>query len=626
MNHDEIPSAAGSRGDAFEAPPGVVNCAGTENLSRLKSSLRRNPLAMNSLRELGVAPASIERLHLGLKQPYRSRSDDVEIRDALCFPLLGEGMRALGRYAYRNLPGVTENAPAVDGWGPGRAQVYRLGTFDPGAVAVVAADMLDCWLAWQCGRGEAHELAFVSRSHPLGWPAEWSDPQFWRRFERVVLISGCGSADFLEQLGPRMDRDLEVAHVPAPFSDLRGYCRSHTRPSLEEMLQSAEPWSVPLPRAASAIPLDSIGRFQATPVRISGAFADGLSYYPFTVEAREVEELRGGAGRVVQSYQTMILRSDGRLLTSRLLPAPRGTPTDRRVLALSDGTRLLDEPLASRPGTWSFEGIERYVAWRCGEGDRPYRDFNELLADLEEYLASRVWLPCTGQHLLCALYVALSFVFNVFDAIPLMLVSGPRGSGKSELGEAMARVSFNAVIATQVRAAAMIRLLDETRGLLVLDDMDGDGSSSLNGNGDLAQAIKTGYKASTARKPVADRGGRVRTVDFYGPKVITNTRGVGDVLGSRMVRVRTAPCPAGISVSDQGEWTEDRLSALRDELHAWAMAHGGDLHELFASRFGPFPDRSQEILAPLRAIAHMAGDRTVCERFEALIPDCLAIS
>lgn len=608
------------------APATGLPEAGGENLARLKSALRRDALAMAALRDLGIAASSVERLHLGLKQPYRPRSEGVEIRNVLCFPLLGEGMRAVGRYAYRNLPGVTENAPAPCGWGPGSPVVYKLGSFATDATALVVPDVVDCWRMWQCARGELAGMAFLSRSHPAGWPAEWTDPFFWERFERVLLVPGAGSADFLEEMAPRLGRSLEVLRVPAPFADLAEFCQAPNQPLVDDLLATAQPWSVPVPRAVAAIPEGAIGRFQAAPVRITGAFTGGFSYYPFVVETREVEQLRGGVGRIVQSYATMVVRSDGSLLTADALPAPRGTPTERRVLALNDGTRLLEEPVAARQGTWSFKGIEDFVAWRDGRAPRPFRDLADLIADVEEYLASRVWLPGKDQHLIAALYVVLSFVFQVFDAIPLMLVHGERGTGKSELAEAMALISFNAVVATQLRAAGMIRLLDESRGLLVLDDMDGEGQASLVGTGDLAQAIKTSYKASTARKPVADRGGKVRTVDFYGPKIITNTRGVDDVLGSRMVCITTSERP-GQDLDrrfDPTSWTEAHINAVRDELHAWAMASGAELRSVWERLPGFRTDRQREILGPLRAIARLSDDYGVVDRLEALVPGCLA--
>lgn len=593
--------------------------AGGENLARLKSGLRRSSDAMAALFAEGLSPATIERLHLGLKAPYRPRADDVEIRDALCFPLLGEGYRPLGRYAYRNIAGVTANPQAATGWGPGATQPYRLGSFDADAEVFVCADVLDCWLAWQMAAGTLPGAAFMSRTHPAGWPVEWASPGFWQGFSRVVVMPGEGAADFLRDLGHRVGRPLERLVMPAPYETMGGMARDKARPRFDEIVGCARPWSLEVPRAAGSVSAEALGRFAADPIRITGAFRDGCLYYPFVVEHRGLEEIGGGQAQVVQAYSTTVLRSDGALLTTEALPAPRGTPVDRRVMALSDGTRVEAEPLAPRAGSWSFASMRRFVAWRTGGGGRPFRPLPELLADVEDFLRSRVWLPVDGHYLLAAGYAALSHVYQVFDAIPLLLVCGPTGTGKSELGEALARVSFNATVAGQLRAAGMIRLLDETHGLLVLDDMDGTGSASVAGTGEFAQAIKTGYKRATARKPIADRGGRVRMVDFYGPKVIGNTTGADPVLGSRMLGIATADLPAGGRLAG-GVWSEAALSEIRDELHCWAMASAADVDRIYRSS-PRATERRAEIEAPLMALVQASGDLAVIDRMRAIL-DC----
>ncbi|TFI59756.1 DUF3631 domain-containing protein [Sphingomonas parva] len=594
--------------------------AGGENLGRLKSRLRRSPQALNALRTLGINAATADRLHLGLKEPYRSRVDGLEVADALCFPLLGEGLRALGRYAYLNLAGVTSNPPRPTSWGPGSPQVYRLGSFAPNCDVLVAAEPLDCWLAWQLAAGAHPGLAFMSRSHAEGWPAEWRSKEFWSGFRRIILVPGTGCRELEQQLAPHVGRAVESLQLPAPFGSLTEMLASPSPPSLEDVLAGAQQQVLNLPRPAAEIPPGALGRFEAAPVRITGAFVGGHSYYPFPVESRELEESeRARASRIVHVYSTMILRSDGHLLTTEVLPAPRGTPTDQRILALSDGTRILSEPMVSRTGTWSFASIQRFVRWRQKGGSAPFRSLEEIIEDVEAHMADRVWLPVKGQTLLAALYVVLSHVYQVFDAIPLLLVKGPRGTGKSELGEAIARLSFNATIAGQLRAAGMIRLLDETRGLIVLDDMDGDGPTAVTGNGELAQALKTSYKRSTSLKPVADRGGRVRMVDFYGPKVIGNTRGVDAVMGSRMVAILTAKRPSR-GQDPAALRNESALDELRDELHSWAMANSGGLHRVYCALPRLRVDRRGEITAPLIAIASMAG-KALPARLSAILAD-----
>lgn len=590
-----------------------------ENVARLKSRLRRNPVAMRTLIDLGLKGSTVDRLHLGLKEPYAGR-DGGTVVDPLCYPLLDEAMRPQSRYAYLRLPDVTQGGPNYDAWGPGQCASYRLGSFSSGAVAVVSVDVTSCWLAWQEDPQPAINVAFLSRTQSTGLPAEWRTSAFWSEFKRVVVLPGTGALDLLRELAPYIAVPVHLLELPPPYQSMKeaaGRVGAH----FSSLVESAKAWLPDVATRHSALPSDAVGRFSAEPIDITGAHVSGYSYYPFSIETRAIEDACSG-GRLVQSYETLVLRSDGRLLQVRSMPAPRGTEAGKRVTALSDGTRIVASPSMGRRTTWSFPSIERYLAWTGGD-EKPFRDLPDILADVERFVRSRVGLPVDAHYLLASMYVALSHVFQVFDAIPILLVTGPSGSGKSELAEVIAHLGFNASMAGQLRAAAMIRLIDETRGLLVLDDADGTGLASIIGSGELAQVLKMSYKRSTARKPLADRHGRVRIADFYGPKVLTNTTGADSVLGSRMMVVRTEARDQ-ITVDVSSDWSEQSLDGLRDELHCWGLAEASRVHDAYRGLGVSYRGRRQEIVAPLRAMAAYAGSEDLSWRIDGILAEPLS--
>jgi hypothetical protein len=204
-------------------------------------------------------------------------------------------------------------------------------------------------------------------------------------------------------------------------------------------------------------------------------------------------------------------------------------------------------------------------------------------------------------------YVLLSYIFPAFDAIPLLLVNGPKGTGKTELGQAIADLSCNGVVVGQASAAGLIRLMHEARGLIVLDDLERIGASAGTGFSEIAQMLKLSYKRNSATKPVADRAGNVTILDFFGPKCITNTLGADEVLGSRLIKITTAPIPEGSDLAELPGSDGSRASVLRDELHCWGMARAADVAASYRDnrqRRG----RREEIEAPLRAIARKIGE------------------
>ena len=594
----------------------VLDTPVRENVARLKSRLRRNETAMRWLLGRGVKSATVDVLHLGLKEPYEGRDGGL-VADPLCFPLVDEAMRPQGRYAYLRIPEVTQGGPELSTWGPGQCATYRLGSAAPDAVAVVAVDVVDCWLAWQERSSADFGVAYLTRTQSSGLPAEWRTSAFWSGFKRVVVLPGVGAVDLLRELAAVAEAPLHLVQLPAPFDALAGSLR-RLEGRLSALIDAAPLWLPDVATRVSAVPSEAVGRFSVEPIDITGAHVGGFSYYPFSIETRALEDACSG-GRLVQSYETLVLRSDGRILEIRSMPAPRGTDARSRVTALSDGTRIVAAPSIGRRSTWSFGSIERYLGWTRG-GERPFRDLVQLVADVERFVRDRVWLPVEDHYLLTALYVMLSHVFQVFDAIPILLVVGPSGSGKSEMAEAIARLGFNASMAGQLRAAAMVRLIDETRGLLVLDDMDGTGAASIVGSGELAQALKMSYKRSTARKPLADRHGRVRIADFYGPKVLTNTIGADHVLGSRLLVVRTQAREASAAGSSRG-WSDDELDGLRDELHGWGLADAGRVHAAYRALGTHYRGRREEIVAPLLALGQYVGQGSLADRISGLLSD-----
>jgi hypothetical protein len=74
----------------------------------------------------------------------------------------------------------------------------------------------------------------------------------------------------------------------------------------------------------------------------------------------------------VTSYITKVVRSDGTVLDIVRLAAPRGTPRERQVLALTDGTRIEKEPQLSHYATWELDSIQRQFEIR-NEKENPKR-------------------------------------------------------------------------------------------------------------------------------------------------------------------------------------------------------------------------------------------------------------
>lgn len=318
----------------------------------------------------------------------------------------------------------------------------------------------------------------------------------------------------------------------------------------------------------------------------------------------------------MERLETVVVRSDRTVHSAVLTPAPKGTRERERVMRLTDGTLIDREPQANKYGTWSWPSIKTYL-----DGKAKVRHLADILRDVAAHLRASVWMPNEEDYALLTLTVTVTYAQAIFDSVPLILLTGPAGSGKSEMGGAMARVCCNAYVCGQSSAASIARLIDESRGFVVLDDLEGIGGRG-GQFGEIVQALKLSYDKATAVKLWTDvKSMRTERLDFYGVKMINNTRGANEILGSRMLRIQARRIPEGLreGFGDLLPTDDVRLNALRDELHTWTFENARLIESTYRSRYPKTSDRVDEIAAPLHVMAAITGDPRLSSHLEVAL-------
>lgn len=366
---------------------------------------------------------------------------------------------------------------------------------------------------------------------------------------------------------------------------------------------------------------DEDGTFQVAPVDLSRAFVNGYLYYPFrSGESRTVD------GRRSRRWRDQVLRSDGAICKAEYLWAEPGTPLADRMLALDDGTILTKmptvDPLLS---TFTTNAITRFAAARRANQSALTLTPAQMLAQIDQHLRSKIILPYDHDFAILTYVAVTSYVQSIFDAVPLVLVMGMAGSGKSELGAAMAELSCNAVILNgQTSAASVARAIDSAGGLAVIDDLEGIGSITKNKGdyGELVQQLKVSYKKATAKKKWTNtQTMRLEELNFYGIKIINNTEGADSILGSRMLKIYTKK----ISKQALGDYIRpaalnpEQLVELRNNLHIWAMEQACNIDVLYQQQYKRHDERQEEITAPLRLLASYMGEPRFAERLASAL-------
>ncbi len=546
---------------------------------------------MARLAAMGIDEQLVQSVGLGMKEPY-TRTDGTRSANVLTFPLTTRGSRR--RYGYLNLPGVTLNPKHELGWGPGEPEVVS--SRSSGHNLLICASAFEVWQVQRAAAIADIEVVAECSSQPGRFPSAWLDRRHWARHARVIVTGGvathCTTA--IARLAQRPIERSDITFVDEEWRDDAAMARR-----LVELLDGARSQKPAADDLMREIVLGN-GDFSAKPISVHGGMSDGRSFYAFTVERRRASG-SGRPDRLLHLYHTVVLRSDGALLEATTLPAPAGTPAHRRVHALSDGTRI--NPIHD-PGhycSWSLSGIRRFVTARQTGEDPCYVAPQVLAAQAVTMLRNVVVLPRDDDYFVLVAFIIASYLFRLFDALPIIHLHGERGSGKSELTSALVALSFNGQTMAQGSAAALIRLVRETGGLVALDDAE----ALAGGGGEVGQALKQGYKQLTATKFLTLPGGRTEAVDFFGPRVVSNTLGLDPILGSRAIRIPTSVSADG-TAEEHGDDMD--IAAWRDAVHAFAMSRLDEVGLSYESARRRVRTRHDEIWAPLLAIANVVGN------------------
>lgn len=589
---------------------------------KLRRRLRESKEALRYLERRGLTAETLDYFGLGLSAPYTSRKTNEEQADALVYPVKGRDGKFYNKYGYYNVPGLTKNPADKNGWMSGEVRTYYADAAGAQKSIFVCEGAKDVWRHWQSLQNTplANDLLLVTSTHGSAFPEEWKGSSFWAEWEAVYFGQDNDEAGdhIAAKLAELTGRDARRVSVPTEYGkDWTDFWQNGgDATEFRKLLDNA---AVVSQRVREEDDI-GYGRFAYQPVNINGAFHGGHLYYAVQTLNRGVDLTRQESGEdvvhTVERLETVVVRSDRTVHSAAWAPAPKGTRDKDRVLRLTDGTLIDREPQANKYGTWSWPSIKAYL-----DGESKPRPLAEILRDVEAHLRASVWLPYEEDYAILALTVPVTYAQAVFDSVPLIFLNGPAGSGKSEMGRAMARVCANAYVCGQSSAASIARFIDESRGFVVLDDLEVIGNRGGEFS-ELVQALKLSYNKSTAVKLWTDvKTMRTHLLDFYGVKMINNTQGADQILGSRMLRVQTRKIPEHLK-KEFGELPATagaRLHELRDELHTWTFSNVAQVEAEYRALYPKNTDRSDEITAPLKVMASLSGDAGLRSRLEVAL-------
>ncbi len=239
-------------------------------------------------------------------------------------------------------------------------------------------------------------------------------------------------------------------------------------------------------------------------------------------------------------------------------------------------------------------------------------DLAALLDDLAEYLRRYIVFPMPQQADAVALWIAHTFVYELFDTSPYLAVTSPeKRCGKSRVFEVLELVVRDPWRAVTPSAAVVHRKIDWDRPTLLLDETDAVFGATGRQTSETSEALRAIINAGNRRGATVDRCAgpshdRLDTFNIFSPKAFA---GIGaalpDTVTDRSIVIRMARKAPGESCERFRERKVRPIGhELRDRLRRWATAV-----ELSEEPELPdeLDDRAQDSWEALLAIADAAG-------------------
>ena len=290
------------------------------------------------------------------------------------------------------------------------------------------------------------------------------------------------------------------------------------------------------------------------------------------------------------------------------------------ALSARERARVPDE--GNLPGRWVTDpavptSVQNYLA-----GKAPLTKAHEVFWSTRERFSLYTHTRETAYFDLLASFVMLSYVYQLFDTVPYVHLTGTRESGKSNIARVLESLCFNASKSSNSSGAVLFRGQEASAGVQILEEAERfrdpkPGTVDM----DLSLMANDGYKRGAAAARLRETKGGVHdftivSFDIYGPRVLASINDLNYVLGSRCIsilceRASRADLEAGgiLDLTSQGKTETIRQDVVRSQIYAWAQQHFHEVADCYnglqrSPDLGHLIGRERELWMPLLAVAY----------------------
>lgn len=245
------------------------------------------------------------------------------------------------------------------------------------------------------------------------------------------------------------------------------------------------------------------------------------------------------------------------------------------------------------------------------EGECPPVNVADLYERIYSYFDRYLYLPEPRDKHLCILYILWTYIYTASEVNPYLYLIGLPATGKSTVADLCAKLAFNSLYSSSITTAAVYRIIDPSRGLLILNEGEKlEKAQPGTVEAELNTVLNAGYnktQGTVARCEGADFS--VRSFSCFAPIIIASTKSLLPALRTRCLKISCVAKPKDSPVRDFSKeisYLKPALQEIKDELRVWALIQAHKVFKLLASPEIDQPNvhnRDSQIWTPMFALA-----------------------
>lgn len=216
-----------------------------------------------------------------------------------------------------------------------------------------------------------------------------------------------------------------------------------------------------------------------------------------------------------------------------------------------------------------------------------------------------------------AAWTIASYVYNLFNTIPYLKITGGQGSGKTTTLRIIEALCFRPKLSSNITASPLFRWLHERGGTLLLDEAERMGETS--DTKEVNNILLAGHtKGGTCTRT---EDGMAAEFAVYGPKAIASITETNSVLASRCIPINLIRRPPEMGPLPKMRTRQADIDRVRDLLHIAALSDlpRQIIHAAANPALCDFDGRTWDVWAPLLCVAHWADNATLGVTREKLL-------